>query len=93
MVQMLGKYIMIKELPLEEISKSGLITNFMKGGQAVRGDGPFKGEVISVPVLQKENIPVGSTVLYEAYRGGYDVSLEGEDYFITKLENIWAVLE
>lgn len=85
--------IMIKPLPVESVTKSGLLLDFQKAGQRQRGDQPVKGIAVSVPEIFKADIPEGSFVLYEDLNGGYFADFEGEPYFWTKPMNILAVME
>lgn len=85
--------VMVKEHPVENKTASGIFINpYGLKGEAGRKGEYFHGTVISVG----ENIftvKVGEVVLYDCYNGGYDLEIDHEDYFITTLENIWAVVE
>lgn len=92
-VQMIGKWVMIKEHPIENLSKGGIIINpYGIKGDAGKAAEYFHGTVESVsekvPELKK-----GDHVIFDCYSGGYDVEMNGEEYFVTKPSNVWVVIE
>lgn len=93
-IKALKDWIWIKELPLEETTKSGLLIDFIKGGEKLRGDAPIKGRVVAVSDKWKDKIPLESTVLYLYWNGGWEVPISPtEELFVTKPENVWAVID
>jgi hypothetical protein len=100
MIKLFGTWVLLKELPTEEQhnwkrddgSTVTFRTDFMRSGQKLRGDGPFEANVVAVSEKLPE-LKVGDKVLYDPYSGGYELKLHGEEYFITKHPNIWAVVE
>lgn len=85
--------IMIKPLPVETVTKSGLYVDFVQGGERLRGDQPVKGIAVGVPKVFQEAIPVGSCVLYDDLSGGFHADFEGVEHFWTKPAMVLAVLE
>ena len=99
-VRLFRNWVMVKELPTEEKhimtkadgTKVEFVTDFMREGAKLRSDGPFEAIVVAVSPLLPE-IKQGDKVLYDPYSGGYALTIDFEEYFITKHPNIWAVVE
>jgi len=89
-VSCLKRWVCVKPLPLDTITKSGLLVDFMVGGEKVRSDGPFKGVLISYP---QDRTLEGKVCLYDDLNGGFPLTLDGTDYFITKPKMVYAVLD
>lgn len=85
-------YIAIKPLPLETVTKSGLLVDFMRSGERNRGDQPVMGVVVSTPEVFKNDLPVGAKVVYSDLNGGYWAELDGQTYFFTYPSNIHMVV-
>ena len=91
-VKLRNRWIMVKDLPLRE-EKSGLVVDLgLHYGEKARKTELWRAEVIEVSPKFEEMIPKGSTVLYDAYSGGYNVDIDGVEHFVTKVENVQAVL-
>lgn len=84
--------IMIKPLPLETITKSGIYLDFMSKGERIRGDQPVMGIIKSAPEIFKNDLPKGAKVIYSDLDGGYFAEFEGEKYFFTHPKNIFMVV-
>lgn len=84
--------VMIKPLPLESVTKTGLYVDFMSNGERIRGDQPVKGIVVSTPSAFERDIPKGSIVMYSDLDGGFRAHVDGTEYFFTRPANIHAIL-
>ena len=91
-IQPLGDRVVIKALPLEEKTKSGIIM------PDTAKEKPQEGEVVAVGLgrLEKnERIPldvkVGDRVIYSKY-AGTEVKYEGDEYLILRESDILAIL-
>lgn len=91
-IQPLGDRVVIKALPLEEKTKSGIIM------PDTAKEKPQEGEVVAVGLgrLEKnERVPldvkVGDRVIYSKY-AGTEVKYEGDEYLILRESDILAVL-
>jgi len=85
---------MISDLPLAEKTASGLVSDLgMRSGAKPRDAIFWDAEVIAVCERFSATIPVGSHVKYDPYNGGYDMKWDGKECFVTKGENIVAIVE
>lgn len=92
-VNLINKWVMIKEHPIENLSKSGLVINpWGLKGDAGKSAEYFHGTVEAVSAKVPE-LKVGDHVIFDCYSGGYDVEIKGEEYFVTKPSNVWMVIE
>lgn len=83
---------MVKERTLTYETESGLIVNiYGVKGTAGKEAEYFTGDVIAVSD-KVHNIKAGDVVLFDCYSGGYDLEIDEQEYFITKPNNIWAVV-
>ena len=90
----LGDRVIIKQDEAEEKTTSGIILTSNSKEKPQRGKvvavGAGKtcddGKVIPVPVK------VGDTVVYGRY-GGQEITVDGQDYVILRVEDIYAVVE
>lgn len=92
-IQPLGDRVVIKAVPQEEKTKSGIIMP-----DTATKEKPQEGEVLAVGPgrLEKgERIPldvkVGDRVIYSKY-AGTEVKYEGEEYLILRESDILAIL-
>jgi len=91
-VKLRNRWVMVKDLPLRE-EKSGLIVDLgLYYGEKARKTELWRAEVLEVSPQFENLIPKGSVVLYDAYSGGYNVDVDGAECFVTKVENVHAVL-
>ncbi|MDI6813696.1 MAG: co-chaperone GroES [Desulfitobacteriaceae bacterium] len=91
-IQPLGDRVVIKALPLEERTKSGIIM------PDTAKEKPQEGEVVAVGpgrLEKSERIPldvkVGDRVIYSKY-AGTEVKYEGDEYLILRESDILAIL-
>ena len=90
----LGDRVIIKQDEAEQTTASGIILTSKEQEKPQRGEviavGEGKrtdsGEIIEVPVK------VGDTVVYGRY-GGQEVSVDGEDFVILRVDDIYAVVQ
>lgn len=83
----------MEDLPLRE-EKNGLVLDLgLSYGNKARATELWRAKVIEVSEKFSHLAPIGSTVLYDAYSGGYDIEDDGHKYFATKIENVHAVLD
>ena len=89
----LGERVIVKALPQEEKTKSGIIL------PDTAKEKPNQGEVVAVGPgrLTEEgktiamNVKVGDRVLYGKY-SGQEVKVDGEEYLIVKESDIYAIV-
>lgn len=91
-IQPLGDRVVIKALPLEEKTKSGIIM------PDTAKEKPQEGEVIAVGPGRTEkgerialDVKVGDRVIYSKY-AGTEVKYDGEEYLILRESDILAIL-
>lgn len=88
----IGERLVIKKLEKEETTASGIILPSSAQEQ------PQYAEVVAVSdqVINsdeiKNEIKVGDRVIYSKY-AGTDVSLDGDDYIVIKLEDVLAIVQ
>ena len=90
----LGDRVIIKQDEAEQTTASGIILTSKEQEKPQRGEviavGEGKrtdaGEIIEVPVK------VGDTVVYGRY-GGQEVSVDGEDFVILRIDDIYAIVQ
>ncbi|MCL6559078.1 MAG: co-chaperone GroES [Firmicutes bacterium] len=93
MIRPLGERVVVKPLPMEEVTKGGIVL------PDTAKEKPQKGEVVAVGsgrLLENgQRIPidlkVGDKVLYSKYAGN-EVKLDGEEYLILRESDILGVL-
>ncbi|ACA60499.1 co-chaperone GroES [Candidatus Desulforudis audaxviator] len=94
MIRPLGERVVIKPLPLEEVTKGGIVL------PDTAKEKPQKGEVVAVgPGRLLDNgqrvaidLKVGDQVLYSKYAGN-EVKIDGEEYLILRENDVLGVLE
>lgn len=91
-IQPLGDRVVIKALPLEEKTKSGIIM------PDTAKEKPQEGEVVAVGPGRQEkgerialDVKVGDRVIYSKY-AGTEVKYDGEEYLILKESDILAIV-
>ncbi len=93
MIRPLGERVVVKPLPMEEVTKGGIVL------PDTAKEKPQKGEVMAVGsgrlLDNGQRIPidlkVGDKVLYSKYAGN-EVKLDGEEYLILREGDILGVL-
>ncbi|MBE0466743.1 MAG: co-chaperone GroES [Candidatus Desulforudis sp.] len=94
MIRPLGERVVVKPLPMEEMTKGGIVL------PDTAKEKPQKGEVVAVGsgrLLDNGqrvaiDLKVGDKVLYSKYAGN-DVKIDDEDYLILRENDILGVLE
>ncbi|MFZ5873408.1 MAG: co-chaperone GroES [Bacillota bacterium] len=94
MIRPLGERVVIKPLPLEEVTKGGIVL------PDTAKEKPQKGEVVAVGsgrLLDNGqrvaiDLKVGDQVLYSKYAGN-EVKIDGEEYLILRENDVLGVLE
>ena len=93
-IKPLGDRLVVKQLPSEEVTKSGIVlpdTAKEKPQQAeVIAVGP--GRILDNGQRQPMDIKAGDKVLYSKYAGN-EVKLDGEEYLILREIDVLAVIE
>lgn len=93
-IKPLGDRLVVKQLPSEEVTKSGIVlpdTAKEKPQQAeVIAVGP--GRVLDNGQRQPMDVKAGDKVLYSKYAGN-EVKLDGEEYLILREIDVLAVIE
>jgi len=93
-IKPLGDRLVVKQLPSEEVTKSGIVlpdTAKDKPQQAeVIAVGP--GRVLDNGQRQPMEVKVGDKVLYSKYAGN-EVKIDGEEYLILREIDVLAVIE
>ncbi len=94
MIRPLGERVVIKPLPLEEVTKGGIVL------PDTAKEKPQKGEVVAVGsgrLLDNGqrvaiDLKVGDQVLYSKYAGN-EVKIDDEEYLILRENDVLGVLE
>ncbi|MEW6447121.1 MAG: co-chaperone GroES [Bacillota bacterium] len=94
MIRPLGERVVVKPLPMEEVTKGGIVL------PDTAKEKPQKGEVTAVgPGRLLDNgqrvpidLKVGDKVLYSKYAGN-EIKLDGEEYLILRENDILGVIE
>ncbi|MGQ9511825.1 MULTISPECIES: co-chaperone GroES [Thermodesulfitimonas] len=94
MIRPLADRVVVKPLPMEEVTKGGIVL------PDTAKEKPQKGEVVAVgPGRLLDNgqrvavdVKVGDKVLYSKYAGN-EVKLDGEEYLILREADILGVIE
>lgn len=94
MIRPLGERVVVKPLPMEEVTKGGIVL------PDTAKEKPQKGEVTAVgPGRLLDNgqrvpidLKVGDKVLYSKYAGN-EVKFDGEEYLILREGDILGVIE
>ena len=93
-IKPLGDRLVVKQLPSEEVTKSGIVlpdTAKDKPQQAeVIAVGP--GRVLDNGQRQPMEVKVGDKVLYSKYAGN-EVKIDGEEYLILREIDVLAIIE
>jgi len=91
-IKPLGDRVVIKQLPLEEKTKSGIIM------PDTAKEKPQEGEIVAVGPGKLEktervalDVKVGDKVIYSKY-AGTEVKYDGEEYLILKEADILAII-
>lgn len=86
----LGYRVVVKALPKEETTKSGIILP-----ESVSKDSRMEGEIIAIgsgEKIKELNLSVGQKVVFSEY-GGSDIKIDGQEYKILNGEDLLAVIE
>jgi len=94
LIRPLGERVVVKPLPMEEVTKGGIVL------PDTAKEKPQKGEVTAVgPGRLLDNgqrvpidLKVGDKVLYSKYAGN-EIKLDGEEYLILREGDILGVIE
>jgi len=94
LIRPLADRVVVKPLPMEEVTKGGIVL------PDTAKEKPQKGEVVAVgPGRLLDNgqrvavdVKVGDKVLYSKYAGN-EVKLDGEEYLILREADILGVIE
>lgn len=93
-IKPLGDRLVVKQLPSEEVTKSGIVlpdTAKDKPQQAeVIAVGP--GRVLDNGQRQPMEVKVGDKILYSKYAGN-EVKIDGEEYLILREIDVLAIIE
>ncbi len=90
MLKPLGDRVVVKPLPKEEMTKSGIILPDSANKEARQ-----EGEIIALgngEKLQKLDLQVGQKVVFSEY-GGSEVKLDGQEYKILNHDDLLAVIQ
>ncbi|MEW6182184.1 MAG: co-chaperone GroES [Bacillota bacterium] len=93
MIRPLGERVVVKPLPMEEVTKGGIVL------PDTAKEKPQKGEVMAVGsgrlLDNGQRVPidlkVGDQVLYSKYAGN-EIKLDGEEYLILRESDILGVI-
>lgn len=92
MLKPLGERVLIKPLPAEEITKSGIVI------PDTAKEAPAEGEVVALGngkikegKMHQFSVKIGDKVLYSKYSGD-ELKIEGEEYKIMKEDEILGIL-
>lgn len=86
----LGDRVVVKPLPKEETTKSGIILP-----ESVSKESRMEGELMALgngDKLSKLNLQIGQKVVFSEY-GGADIKIDGQEYKILNHEDLLAVIE
>ncbi len=86
----LGDRVIVKPLPKEETTKSGIILP-----ENINKDSRQEGEVVALgngEKLQKLNVKVGQKVVFSEY-GGSEIKLDNQEFKILNHDDLLAVIE
>ncbi|MBU1202500.1 co-chaperone GroES [Patescibacteria group bacterium] len=86
----LGDRVIVKALPKEETTKSGIILP-----DTANRESRMEGEIIAVgngEKIVKLNVKVGQKVVFSEY-GGSEIKIDGQEYKILNHDDLLAVIE
>ena len=86
----LGDRAIVKALPKEETTKSGIILP-----ETVNNESRLEGEIIALgkgEKISKLNLVVGQKVVFSQY-GGSEIKIDGQEYKILNHDDLLAVIE
>lgn len=86
----LGDRAIVKALPKEETTKSGIILP-----ETVNHESRMEGEILAIgngEKISKLNLKVGQKVVFSEY-GGSEIKIEGQEYKILNHEDLLAIVE
>lgn len=86
----LGDRVIVKALPKEETTKSGIILP-----ESVNKENRMEGEIVSLGQGEKVkalNLNVGQKVVFSEY-GGTEIKVDGQEYKILNHDDLLAVAE
>ena len=86
----LGDRAIVKALPKEETTKSGIILP-----ETVNNESRLEGEIIALgkgDKISKLNLVVGQKVVFSQY-GGSEIKIDGQEYKILNHDDLLAVIE
>lgn len=94
-IKPLNGYVVIKPLPAEEVTKSGIVIP-----DTANKEKPKQGEVVAVAATNMTDkgtelpieMKVGDKVLYGQY-SGEDVKLDGVEYKICEMTSVRAIIQ
>lgn len=85
----LGDRVIVKPLPKEEVTKSGIILPDSASKESRK-----EGEIVAVAsseTVTKLRLKIGQHVIFSEY-GGTDIKIEGQEYKILSHEDLLAVV-
>ncbi|MDP2812460.1 MAG: co-chaperone GroES [bacterium] len=86
----LGDRAIVKALPKEETTKSGIILP-----ETVNNESRLEGEIIALgkgEKISKLNLAIGQKVVFSQY-GGSEIKIDGQEYKILNHDDLLAVVE
>lgn len=86
----LGDRVVVKPLPKEETTKSGIILP-----ETVNKESRQEGEIFALgngEKLKKLNLKVGQKVVFSEF-GGSDIKIDNDDYKILNHDDLLAIIE
>ena len=86
----LGDRVIIKPLPKEEMTKSGIILP-----ETVNKENRMEGKIVAIgsgDKVTKLNLSTGQKVVFSEY-GGSEIKIDNEDYKILNHDDLLAVVE
>lgn len=89
-IRPLGDRVVIKPLPKEEKTKTGIILP-----ETAEKEKPEQGKIIAIgqgEKIKKLGLKVGDRVLFEKY-AGTDIKLENVEYKVVDKDSVLAILE
>ncbi len=88
----IGERLVIKKLEKEETTASGIILPSSAQEQPQYAEVVAVSDQVTNSDEIKNEIKVGDRVIYSKY-AGTDVSLDGDDYIVIKLEDVLAIVQ
>ncbi len=86
----LGDRVVIKAMPKEETTKSGIILP-----DTVNKESRMEGEILAIgsgEKIEKLNLSIGQKVIYSEY-GGSEIKIDDQEYKILNHDDLLAIIE